>query len=123
MSVIEGGNVDISCTSTGVPVPTITWTLNNQGTNFSQTSISTDTDITILGGGNIEVTPGNLMSTLHIVNAQYPADDGVYVCTGSNTHAGVTTNSSAKVTVQVLGTLLNNKCAISVEICIIVILS
>ena len=108
VSVSVGGNVDISCTSTGVPVPTITWTLNNQETNFSQTNISTETDIAIFGAGRIEVTPGNVVSTLHIVNAQYPADDGVYVCTGSNTHAGVTTNSSAMVTVQVLGTLLTS---------------
>ena len=40
VSVSEGGNVDISCTSTGVPVPTITWTFDNQETNFSKTNIS-----------------------------------------------------------------------------------
>ncbi len=42
VTVVEGRDVDISCTSTGVPVPTITWTLNNQTTPFRQTDVSTD---------------------------------------------------------------------------------
>lgn len=103
VSVSEEGSVDISCTSVGVPVPTVSWTFNNLAAPFDQTDSSTDLSVRILGGGNFELTQGSVVSTLHLVDAQYPADEGVYVCTGTNTHAGVTTTSSAMITVQVLG--------------------
>ena len=43
------------------------------------------------------------MSTLHIVNAQYPTHAGVYTCTGINTISGSARTNSATITVQVQG--------------------
>ena len=92
--------MDISCTSTGVPVPTISWILNNQITPFNQTDISQDLELDIDG---TLLTEGNVVSTLHIERAQYPAHDGVYECTGINSHAGVPSTSTVMITVQVQG--------------------
>ena len=102
-SAYEGGNINISCTSTGVPIPNITWTFNNQLTSYLQSDIYTNYSVnynTVDYG--LAVFPGSVVSTLHIVNAQYPADGGVYVCTGSN-EDGVT--SSATITLKFLGKL------------------
>ena len=94
-STLEGDSVNISCSSTGGPLPSITWTLNNQSTNFSQTDIITEAMDTMI--------PRNVMSTLHIVNAQYPTHDGVYTCTGRNSMEVSTINSSINITVVVQG--------------------
>ena len=104
VSIIEGEGLDISCTSTGFPVPSIVWTLDDQPVPYDQTDILTDYNIN--EGFNIEVTPGTMSSTLHIVNAQYPANDGVYKCTGSYNHAGTPVRDSAVVTMEVLGMYL-----------------
>ena len=103
VTVNEGENLDVSCTSTGIPIPTISWTLSDRATRFSQTNSSTNHSTRISSGGDFEVTPGSATSKLHIVNARYPADEGVYVCTGSNSHAGVTLTTSARIRAQVLG--------------------
>ncbi len=50
-------------------------------------------------GSDRSVTLGRVISTLHIVNAQYPANDGVYTCTGSNNF----NSTNASVTIQVQG--------------------
>ncbi len=114
VTVIEGGDVDISCTSTGVPVPTITWTLNNQTTPFNQTDVSTDFSIIFERDNSNTLVPvitsGNLVSTLHIVNTQYPSHDGVYECTG-DTDTGKTA-SSLTITVQVTGENRHMQCVI-----------
>lgn len=103
-SVYKEGSVNISCTSTGIPVPTITWLSPNQMVLQSDIhttySANFDTDYTV------SVTTGSVVSTLHIVNAQYPADAGEYECVGSNSHAGDTFNSSAMVTLRFLGRFL-----------------
>ena len=49
------------------------------------------------------ITPPSVVSTLHIENAQYPDNEGEYVCTGSHNHSGVTSNSSATTTLQFIG--------------------
>ena len=72
----EGESGNISCVSSGVPVPTISWTLSGHITPFEQSDQSTD--VSVSGAS------GHLVSTLHLVNIQYPAHDGVYRCTGSN---------------------------------------
>ena len=104
MTVSEGGSVDISCTSTGVPAPTITWRLNNQATPFNQTDMTTTADIKINTNFAVDtIINGSVVSTLHIVNAQYPAHDGVYECIGDNSNGGSAPPSIANITVQVQG--------------------
>ena len=83
---IEGSSVDISCTSTGVPVPSIIWTVNNQQGTLRE-------DI-------FQINQGVAFSSLVIVNVQYSADNNaIYTCTGSNTHG----KDSVSRTLQVLG--------------------
>ena len=100
----EGGSVNISCTSTGVPVPIISWTLHGQTTAFNQSDVSEDVRVMIQSGSPV-VTLGRVESSLRIERAQYPAHDGVYACTGTNSHAGVSSTSTVMITVQVQGTL------------------
>jgi len=100
VSVLEGGAVDISCNSTGGPIPSITWTINNQNTNFSQSDDDTNP---IVSTNPVTITSGYAVSTLHIVNAQYPTHNGMYTCTGTNTISGTVQTSSASITVQVQG--------------------
>ena len=105
--VSEGDNVNISCSSAGVPIPTITWTLRDQPTSFNQLNVQTDIDIRLVRDNNDDLVPdittGSLESTLQIVNARYPAHDGVFQCTGSNSHAGQNFSQSVTITVQVQG--------------------
>ena len=103
----EGDNVNISCSSAGVPIPTITWTFQDQPTPFEQIDLQKDIVVFLVRNDNgdlvPDITPGSLESTLQIVNAQYPAHDGVYQCTGSNSHAGQNFSQSVTITVQVQG--------------------
>ena len=103
----EGDNINVSCSSAGVPIPTITWTLREQLMSFEQINVLTDVAILFVRDDNnflvADITPGSLESTLQIVNAQYPAHDGVYQCTGSNSHAGQNFSQSVTITVQVQG--------------------
>jgi len=69
----EKGNGNISCTSSGNLVPTITWTINNQPIQFSQTDIITN-----------------------------PQNENT-LCTGTNTISGSPRTDSAIITVVVLG--------------------
>ena len=105
VTVSEGGSVDISCTSTGVPAPTITWRLNNQTAPFNQTDLTTPTDIRVNINFVVDtIINGSVVSTLHIVNAQYPTHDGVYECIGDNSNGGSAPPNIANITVQVQGT-------------------
>ena len=105
VTVSEGGSVDISCTSTGVPAPTITWRLNNQAVPFHQINLTTPADIRVNTNFAVDtIINGSVVSTLHIVNAQYPAHDGVYECIGDNSNGGSAPPSIANITVQVQGT-------------------
>ena len=100
--------MNISCRSVGAPVPSITWQFNNQTTVFEQTSIVVQFKASLTGDpGNriLDLTPGNIESTLHIVNASYPDHDGVYTCIGTNADDLTEATSSAFVTVQVNGEL------------------
>ncbi len=74
------------------------WTFNNSDI-FNHTDVVTPPQ----RGSDRDVTLGRVISTLHIVNAQYPANDGVYTCTGSNSQL----NSTAHVIVQVTGTIMH----------------
>ena len=103
VTVSEGGSVDISCTSTGVPAPTITWRLNNQTVPFNQTDVTTPTDVTVNNFMVDTITNGSVVSTLHIVNPQYPAHDGVYECIGDNSNGGSAPPGIANIKVQLQG--------------------
>ena len=102
----EGGSADISCRSVGAPVPSVTWEFNNQTTDLEQTDTETPfiAELTgTIGNRGVDVTPGNIESSLHIVSATYPDHDGVYTCIGSNSKDRTVASSSAFITVQVNG--------------------
>ena len=104
--IAEGDNGTISCRSVGVPVPSITWEFNNHTTGFEQTDTVTPYQASISGSAPnrvADLTPGNIVSTLHIVSARYPDHDGVYTCIGTNADDLTVASSSAFVTVQVHG--------------------
>ena len=104
--ILEGDSVDISCRSVGAPAPSITWEFNNSITIFEQTDSVTPFVASFTGSaGNrvVHLTPGNIVSTLHIVSARYPDHDGVYTCIGTNSDDLSIASSSASVSVQVHG--------------------
>ena len=106
MIIAEGDNGTISCRSVGAPVPSITWEFNNQTTGFEQTDTVTQIQASITGTAPnraVDLTPGNIVSTHHIVSARYPDNDGVYTCIGTNGDDLFVASSSALVTVQVNG--------------------
>ena len=94
VAVYEGASVNISCISFGIPVPTISWKLNNQATPFKEVDESTDT---ISSEG--EFIPGSRVSTLKLVDVKYPTDEGIYTCNGSNIY----TTSTVMVVLQIFG--------------------
>ena len=98
-----GRDLDLSCTSTGVPVPRIVWLHYNKPTIFRQVDRSSPHQISI-EGSTARVTRGTVTSTLQIRRPRYPNEDGEYVCLGTNSFAGVGTSSTASITVQVTGT-------------------
>ena len=108
--VVEGESVNISCTSTGVPVPTVaSWIFDGRPAPFSHADTSQDVMVTVGVTGGVRVplvTLGSVESSLHIEHAQYPAHEGVYKCTGTNSHSGTNSSSTARITVQVQGTLV-----------------
>ena len=104
VTILEGDSVDISCTSTGVPTPSITWSFNGTAAPFNQTDTVVDYRVNILSANQFTVDPGSITSELHIVSASYPDHDGEYSCVGVNSEDAVFTSSSAFITVQVQGT-------------------
>ena len=109
MIILEGDNGTISCRSVGAPVPSITWEFNNQTTGFEQTDTLTSHKANISGSARnrtVDLTPGNIESTLHVVSARYPDHDGVYTCIGTNTDDPTIASSSASITLQVHGELV-----------------
>ena len=108
VTVVEGESVNISCISTGIPIPIITWKFNNLITSFSQTDVSTDFSVRLIRQGGIlvpEMTSGNIVSTLHIDNTQYPAHNRTYECIGTDPDNpdNTSVSSTAMITVQVEG--------------------
>ena len=51
----------------------------------------------------VDLTPGRIVSTLHIVSARYPDHDGVYTCIGTNAEDLTVASSSAFITIPVHG--------------------
>ena len=82
--------------------------VNNQTTDFEQTDTETPFVATLtgtIGNRGVDVTPGSIESSLHIVSATYPDHDGVYTCIGTNSDDLTLASSSAFITVQVNGEL------------------
>lgn len=128
ITVTEEESVNISCTATGLPVPTITWTITNQQSPFAQTDTFTNYNVTIAGASaTLEAIaiPGSMVSTLHIVNPQYPAHNGGYKCIGTNTNGASIVSTSATISVFIPGMLTQlcmlNYCMISYNYTIIVL--
>ena len=104
VTVQEGDSVNITCFSSGNPVPTISWYLGDSLAPFSQSD--TVTNFTSIRGGSPGVftfTEGSITSVLQITNPTYPAHGGVYTCVGLNSHRGRDSTSNATITVQVQG--------------------
>ena len=101
--VDEGDSVTLCCISMGGPIPSIMWTINNQKTTLNQADIIAESNTT--AERTSFFTPGNVTSTVHIVNVQYPTHDGVYTCIGSNSMDRPDKSSSVNITVQVQGKL------------------
>lgn len=100
---IEGSDTRISCNLTGIPLPTITWTIDNLPAPYPQTDLITDYHVTFLEGDSYQVDQGMALSSLLIANLQYSADDNtVLTCMGSNSHG----DDSALIRLNVLGILL-----------------
>ena len=103
MSVLEGGSLRLSCTSSGAPTPTIVWEMNGQPVQFNTTETITQPQVQFVGapGGGLtpDVTLGNITSEVLIINAQNPSENGTYTCIGSNDD--FETNSSALILVHV----------------------
>ena len=94
----------------GAPAPSITWELDNQIVSFEQTDNVTQFEATLTGtiGGqrDTDVTPGNIISDLHIVSARYPDHDGVYACIGTNSDDLNIASSTVNISVQVQGRVM-----------------
>ena len=106
VTVQEGDSVNITCVSTGNPVPIISWYLGASLAPFSQSDIMEDYQAVLTGTFPNEVfsfTEGNITSVLQITNAVYPAHDGQYMCVGLNSHRTGDNTSNATITVQVQG--------------------
>lgn len=103
---IEGEDIIISCNSTGIPIPTIAWTVDSEAVTYIQTDITQDFSSAFFEEGRFESYPGEITSYLRITNLQYSAhNDAVYVCTGENIHGEDSSSSTASIRLQVLGTL------------------
>ena len=110
ISVREGDSATISCISTGIPTPSISWVLDGQPAPFQSMEITIDiegrntlirSDPSDPASPLIPESLSIITSNLLVVNAQYPDHDGVYVCTGSNDQSMVNI-SRAMINIQVV---------------------
>ena len=75
--VMSGSNINISCNLSGILSPnsySIKWTLNRKITEFNYTNVYV----------NSLLSTDYVISTLHIVSARHPMDEGVYECIGND---------------------------------------
>ena len=100
VSVDEGSSVNITCNSVGIPAPTITWWMNDQLVPL--TPIESITDPTERGFSSFlqDIMLGSINSTIEIVDAQYPENNGTYICIGTNE---INSSSDSSISVQVVG--------------------
>ena len=105
-TVLEGESVDISCTSSGNPIPTISWELRGSPASFPQKDAVTNFHADVPKFGEFNFTAGSITSVLTITGANYPEHEGTYKCIGRNSHREVESNVYSNITVHVLGTFL-----------------
>ena len=98
--VDEGRSINISCNSTGSPTPTIVWEMDGEPFLYPPTEISVEPQVPERGFLQ-DVMLGNINSTVQVINASYPDDEGYYTCVGTNDEE----YSNFTIYVQVLGTL------------------
>ena len=103
VTITEGMSRQVSCMSTGIPVPSITWRINNQTTSFFQMDTITDVSFEMSRNVTTGIQKGSTDSVLYIENAQYPIHHGIYECTAINTDNLVNFSSSATITVHIQG--------------------
>ena len=103
VTIQEGDSVNITCFSSGNPVPTISWYLGDSLAPFPDWNSVEEFQAVVTGNRQFAFTEGNITSVLQITNAVYPAHDGVYTCVGLNSHRGRDNTSNATITVQVQG--------------------
>ena len=104
--VLEGSSLILSCTSTGAPVPSIEWEFNNQSLAIipSESVIESNAEHVRNASGSLvpDVTIGRITSSIEIVAARYPHDQGNYICIGSNDNEMLVTSEDT-IVVQVVG--------------------
>ena len=103
VTITEGMNGQVSCMATGIPVPSITWRINNQTTSFFQMDTITDVSFEMKSSVTTGIQRGSIVSVLYIENAKYPTHHGIYECTAVNTDNLVNFSSSATITVHIQG--------------------
>lgn len=109
VTVIERNSITLSCISTGAPAPTISWEFNGQDVMITPTeSSASQAQATLIRDPNDmsrfipNIVLGTITSTIEIINARYPDDDGVYTCIGTNDNLKININE-AMITLQVIG--------------------
>ena len=103
ITVVEGGSVNITCTSTGILTPTIEWELVGTDPLPFTKMDGSPVDPVITQVSPLLYTDGSLTSVLPIANAVFPTHEGMYRCTGTNTHNEVSATDVATVQVIVQG--------------------
>ena len=98
--------MDITCSASGNPIPTIVWQLGDSVAPFNQSDNVTDFQVTEETGSTpFEFVEGSINSTLHVTAAGFPEHNGVLSCVGSSSYRGVDTASNVSIELLVLGEL------------------
>ena len=79
----KGNSINISCTSVGIPTPTIVWLMNDHQVQFNSSEVIIEPQIST-NGFLQDIVLGRITSSIEIINAQFPRDEGMYTCVGTN---------------------------------------